>query len=119
MLETIKETLEAVGLPVWYGAAKTLTAQDVWDYIVFYRTSLTTSTNKTSFSHTYEVAIVCEEYVPDETVQKVISGMLSIPGVKFVGNGGTYNYTRKPNTDQVVEVLTLDFVKPAKVTCNV
>lgn len=118
MLETIKETLEAVGMPVWYGAARTLTAQDVWDYIVFYRTSLTPSANKTGFVHSYTVAIVCEEYVPDEIVQKVVDGMLSIPGFKMTG-GGTYNYTMKPSTDQVVEVLTLDFVKPAKGKRNV
>lgn len=118
MLETISKALENAGLPVWYGAAKNLTAGDVWNYIVFYRTQLNTSTNKTGFQDVYQVAIVCEDYVPDETIQTVLDCMLAIPGMKLTQNAGTYQYTRKPNTDQVVELLALDFVRPSKVTRN-
>ena len=119
MLETISKALESLGLPVWDGAAKTLKVEDVWDYIVFYRRNLSPSTNKTGFSDTYQVTIVCEEYVPDETVSGVIKAVLSIPGFKLAGTGGTYQYTVKPNTDQVIELLSLDFVKPSKVCAHV
>lgn len=118
MLKTISDELTKTGLPVWYGAARTLTAEDVWDYIVFYRTSMQPTGNKRGMADTYEVAIVQEEYVPDEVIQQVVTLMLGIPGMRMAQGGGEYNYTRKPNTDQIVEVLTLDFVRPSKVSCN-
>lgn len=114
MLRDIKAALEALGLTVYYGAAGRLSGEDVWDYIVFYRTTLSPSASKTSLSQVYEVAVVCEEYVPDETVFGVIDAMTALPGFKLADTGGTYQYTTKPNTEQVIEILTLDFVRPMR-----
>lgn len=118
MLKQIQQSLEAIDPHTYYGAAGTLSGEDVWDYIVFYRTTLSPSTNKTGFAQVYEVAIVREEYVPDETVFAVIDAITAIPGMRYAGTGGTYQYTMKPNTEQVIEILTLDFVRPLKRCSN-
>ena len=114
MLSDIKTALEALGLPVYYGAAGTLSGEDVWDYVVFYRTTIEPTGNKRGLAETYEVALVREEAIPDETISGAIRAMTALPGVRFAGTGGTYQYTTKPNTDQVIEILTLDFVRPFK-----
>lgn len=114
MLSEIQTALEALGLPVYYGAAGSLSGEDVWDYIVFYRRTLSPSTSKTGLSQVYEVAVVCEEFVPDEKVTGVIGAMTSIPGFRLADTGGTYQYTKKPNTEQVIEILTIDFTRPMK-----
>lgn len=113
-LKSIKAALEALGLTVYYGAAGTLSGEDVWDYIVFYRREISPSTNKTGLSQVYEVAIVCEGYVPDDKVFGVIDAMTALPGMRFADTGGDYQYTTKPNTEQVIEILTLDFTRPMK-----
>lgn len=115
MLQEISDALEATGEQVWYGRAGSLTPEDLWNYVVFYRLNLGVNQSKTSFVDTYEVAIVHEEYVPDETITAVITAMRSIPGMRLSGTDGVYQYTTKPNTEQVVEILTLDFVRPSKV----
>lgn len=114
MLSDIQTALEELGLPVYYGAAGQLSGEDVWDYIVFYRRTLEPSTNKTGLAQVYEVAVVCEEFVPDETVLGVIDAMTALPGFKLKDTGGEYQYTTKPNTEQVIEILTLDFVRPMR-----
>lgn len=114
MLSEIKTALESLGLPVYYGAAGTLSGEDVWDYVVFYRTTLAPTGNKRGLAETYEVALVREEAIPDDTISAAIRAMTALPGVRFADTGGTYQYTTKPNTDQVIEILTLDFVRPFK-----
>lgn len=114
MLQEIKSALETTGKTVFYGIAGTLDGDDIWDYIVFFRSSASPSANKTGITDTFTVAIVQEEYVDDETTYRVIDAMTSLPGVRMASSGGTYEYTRKPNTGQVIELLALDFVAPRK-----
>ena len=47
MLKKISDALKTVGKPVFYGMAGTLDGEDVWDYIVFFRSTLS-STPKAS-----------------------------------------------------------------------
>lgn len=115
MLQEISAALETTGLPVWYGKAGTLSGEDVWDYIVFMRTSLSPNESKRSLADGFTVAIVMEEFVPDDLASDVIKAMTGLPGVRLAQSGGTYQYTTKPNTDTVIEILMLDFVKPSKV----
>ena len=119
MLEEIQEALSSVGLDVYYGAAGTMSGEDVWDYIVLYRTSMQPPRNKRGMAEGFEVAVVCEEFVPTETISGVLTAMLAIPGMRLADTGGTFNYTRKPNTEQVVEIVTIDFVRPARWCPNV
>lgn len=118
MLTEIKESLEALGLPVFYGRAGSLSGDDLWNYLVFFRSTLAPSTNKTGITDTYTVAIVQEEYIDDDLVYKVIDSMCSLPGMRLASGDMPYNYTTKPNTQVVIEVLTLDFVCPKK-RCSV
>lgn len=115
MLQEISDALESTGEKVWYGQADELNAEDAWNYIVFYRLNLGVNQSKTSFVDVYEVAIVHEEYIPDEIISAVISAMRSIPGMRLYNTDGVYQYTTKPNTRNVIEILTLDFVRPSKV----
>lgn len=114
MLSDIQTALEKLGVPVYYGAAGTMSGEDVWDYVVFYRTTLGPTGGKTGLAQVYEVALVFEEYVPVEKVFATIDAMTALPGVRLSDTGGTYQYTTKPNTEQVIEILTLDFVRPLK-----
>lgn len=114
MLNEIKTALEKIDERVYYGAAGTLSGEDIWDYIVFSRSTLNVSSNKTGYTDTYSVAIIREEYILDEVVEQVIEAMTSLSGVRLAANDFQYNYTKKPNTNTVIEILVLDFVKPRK-----
>lgn len=113
-LKTVSNALKALGKPLFYGRAGTLDGGDIWDYLVFFRRSLKATANKNGLADRYTVAIVQEEYVSDETVYGVIDAMTGIPGMRLADGEQLYNYTVKPNTDTVIEILTLDFVKPKK-----
>ena len=114
ILSRINEALESIGPVVFYGMATTLNDGDLWDYIVFSRRTLRTATNKTGYTDLYEVAIVREDYVPEEDVDAVIDAMLGIPGVKLSGSEFAYEYAMKPNTNTVVEMLVLQFARARK-----
>ena len=117
MLNDIKQALETLGLPVFYGRAGTLSGDDLWNYLVFFRSTLTPSTNKTGLTITYTVGIVQEEFIDDELPYKVIDAMCSLPGVRLASGGMAFDYTTKANTNSIIEVLTMDFVCPMK-RCN-
>ena len=114
VLNEIKDALEAVDPNVYYGMAGSLQDGDLWDYIVFSRSTLNASANKTGYTDKFRVAIVREEFIPDDTVYEVIEAMLAIDGMKLSGGEFTYEYAKKPNTNTVIELLVLDFVKPKK-----
>lgn len=114
MLKEIKDALESLGRPVFYGIASTIDGGDLWDYIVFWRENMSSTGGKTGLRDRFTVSIVQEEFVDDETVQSVIDAMLSIPGVRLSDGDMAYAYTRKPNTETVIEVLALEFVRPSK-----
>ena len=63
----------------------------------------------------YTVAIVRENFIPEGLEMTVINKMLEIPGMRIAGTGGNYEYVPKPNTNNIVEMFTIDFVKPIKV----
>lgn len=117
ILNDIKNKLLEVDPVVFYGCvdeeSDTIKA-DLWNYIVFNRSKLRTDTSKTSYVDVFEVHIVREEYIPDGIDNEVITKLRSIPGVKFSGEDGVYNYTKKNNTNLVVEMLTLTFTRGRK-----
>lgn len=114
MLSDIQDALESLGKPVFYGRAGNLDGGDLWDYIVFYRDALRQTTDKNGFADVVTVAIVQEEYVDDATIDGVISKMRAIPGVRLADGDMSFDYTTKPKTETVIEVLILQFVKPRK-----
>lgn len=112
LLEAIKEKLEEVDPKVCYGIADN--DIEIWNYIVFGRTRLKTSTNRTGRGERFDVHIVRENFIPEGLDEQIIAKVCEIDGVRETGDDGEYTYTRKPNTNTVVEVLTLHFVRARK-----
>lgn len=114
MLTDVMTKLKEIDPNVYYGMVDKSRAAEAWDYIVFGRRKLTSSLNKTGYTDYYWVAIVREEYIPEGLETQVIDKMLEIDGMKLAGTDGQYDYVMKPNTNTVVEVLTLEFAKAKK-----
>lgn len=115
ILTEIKEKLLEIDPVVFYGAVDTSKVETVWDYIVFERKVTKPSANQTGYSHYFTVHIIRENFVPEGLELTVIEKMKEIPGMKLSSNDMTYDYTVKPSTDAVVEMLSIDFVRAVKV----
>lgn len=116
ILDDIQQKLLKFDPVVFYGCVDedSESIKHSWDYTVFNRVRLRAAPEKNSYVDVIEVHIVREEYVPDGADTEVIALMRSIPGVKLSSEDGTYNYTRKPGTGTVVEMLTLTFTRARK-----
>lgn len=115
ILAEIKEKLLEIDPIVFYGAVNPNEIETAWDYIVFERKVTKPSTNQTGYSHYFTVHIIRENFVPEGLELDVIAKMKEIPGMKLSSNDMTYDYTVKPSTDAVVEMLSMDFVRAVKV----
>ena len=114
ILNEIKEKLEEVDPNIFYGAVDRKMEKEIWDYIVFNRTVLSPSANKTGYTDGYIIHIVREEFIPEGTAEAVIEKMLEIKGMRLAGTDSEYEYMVKPKTDAVVEMLSIEFVKARK-----
>ena len=114
ILDDIKNKLEEVDPKVYYGMVDDEVMETVWDYTVFNRTKLKSAGNKTGYTDGYDVHIVRENFIPEGTDLSVIGKMLEIDGMRLAGEDGDYTYVQKPNTNTVVEMLTLHFVRARK-----
>jgi hypothetical protein len=115
ILEDIKSKLQEIDTNVFYGMVDQSMKEQLWDYIVFNRNVMRTNANKTGYSTIYSVHIVREDFIPEGLEESVINKMLEIDGMRLAGSDGTYTYVPKPNTNVVVEMFSIDFVKPKKV----
>ncbi|MDY2735142.1 hypothetical protein [Intestinibacter sp.] len=111
LLNKIRETLESFDIPVYYG--KSLHDENLdWNYFVFRRKGLKKSgTSKKDFNYNYFIHIVMEDFIEDGFEQEVIKAITDNTTLKLVDTEHPYDYLMKNNTDQVVEVLTLEFTK--------
>lgn len=114
ILDDIKNKLEEVDPRVYYGMVDHRYKETVWNYIVFNRVTLSSTGNRTGYSDYYDVHIIRENFVPEGTDLEVIAKMLEIDGMRLAGTDGTYTYVQNPNTNFVVEMLTLRFVRARK-----
>lgn len=114
ILNDIKNALKEFDENVFYGLADPKMKDELWNYIVFDRSVKKISENKTGFSTVYSVHIIREEFIPEGLEEEVIKKVLAIPGMKLAGNDGEYVYVAKQNTDTVVEMFSIDFVKASK-----
>ena len=115
ILNDIKEKLQEIDPNVFYGMVDPVMQETVWDYIVFNRKPTKINENKTGYSYHFTVNIVRENFIPEGLDLTVIEKMRSIPGMKLSGADMEYMYVAKPNTNVVVEMLSIDFVKAVKV----
>lgn len=119
MLNEIKDKLDEIALDksvpmeaVSYGLLPQGTVKN-WNYFVFNRISIRKAgTTKGDFNEYYAVNIIHEDFIPDGYVYDVIKKMLEIKGLKLsVNDPVTFNYTKKGNTDAIVEIATVVFTK--------
>lgn len=109
MLQKIEAALKGVLEPVFYGSADDVGNNALWNYIVFFRDRTSRTANNTSFTDYYTVAIINENYVPDDLISSVISVMESIPSIRLANSDIDFSYSRKPSTNAVIEIATLTF----------
>ncbi len=114
ILDDIKNKLQEIDSKVYYAAVDLSVKETVWDYIVFERSALSVNANKTGYTEEYTVRIIREEYIPEGLEIEVIEKMLEIPGMRLKSDGGTYEYVQKPNTNVVIEMFSVGFVRPKK-----
>lgn len=114
ILDVIKEKLQQIDPNVYYGMVDKEVQKNEWDYIVFDRAPLKIKPDKTGCSDYYDVHIVRENYIPEGIDIDVIKKMQEIPGMKVSDEDCTYDYVQKQNTNIVVEMLTIRFVKARK-----
>ena len=115
VLNDIKEKLLEIDPNVYYGKVDDSIRESRWDYIVFDRRRIKPSENKTSYSCYYTVHIVRENFVPEGLEHTVINKMCEIPGMKLAGSDLNFVYSMKPNTNEIVEMISIEFVKALRV----
>lgn len=114
ILDDITKKLEEIDPVVFYGAVDRKMKAEVWDYIVFNRTTMKPSANKTGYTDYYTVHIIREAFIPDGLAEMVIEKMEEIAGMKKASGDSEYTYMVKPSTDAVVEMLSIDFMRARK-----
>lgn len=117
-LDAINEALQEVfDYPIYYGTASNIDKTQPWNYIVFSRENISANANLTSYVHHYNVAIIHEDFIPEDMFYKTIDTILSIPGMKFEGEV-IFDYMAKPGTTNVVELMVVRFYKAEKRPCQ-
>lgn len=88
---------------------------DIKNYIVFNRSVTSRSgTSKTDFNKYYEIHLVHEDFIPEDSEFTLINKILEIPGIKLASNDIEYDYAIKSKTKTVVEIATITFTKALK-----
>ena len=93
ILSDIEAKLREIDPSVYYGMVDESRKETLWNYIVFNRR---------------------ENYVPEGIDAEVIEKLTSLPGVRLAGTDCTFNYVQKPNTNIIVEMLSIPFVRARK-----
>lgn len=113
ILETIENKLKELDSNVFYGVVDDSMRETAWNYTVFNRRNLKSSTNKNGYNTVFSVHIIRENYIPEGLEEDFIEKMLEIEGVRTASDG-QYDYVMKPNTNIVVEMFSIDFVRARK-----
>ena len=114
LLNELREKLEQVDPVVFYGMVDNRIKETIWDYTVFNRTRLKSAANKTGFTDYIDIHIVRENYIPEGLDTEMITKVLEIDGMRLANEDGIYTYVEKNNTNTVVEMLTLSFMRARK-----
>lgn len=112
-LTDVENVLQEFNSHVDYGMVDKENMETVWNYIVFNRTGVKYSPNKTGASDSFDVHIIRENYVPEGLDEDIVTKLCALPGVRISGDA-EINYVKKPGTNIVVELLTIHFVRARK-----
>ena len=114
MLQAIESALREVQEPVFYGSADDVGNAALWNYIVFFRDRRARNQNNTGYTDYFTVAVIHENWVPDEMIEAVIEKVEALPGFRLANTDVVFDYARKPGTNAVIEVATLTFSRARK-----
>ena len=114
MLQAIESALREVQEPVFYGSADDVGNAALWNYIVFFRDRRARNQNNTGYTDYFTVAVIHENWVPDEMIEAVIEKVEALPGFRLANTDVVFDYARKPGTNAVIEVATLTFSRTRK-----
>lgn len=114
ILTDIEARLKEIDPKVYYGMVDDSVAETVWDYIVFNRKTISHSSNKTSSTDKFDVHVIRENYIPDGLEDEVIDKLRELPGVRLTGEDTSFAYVQKPNTNVVVEMMSIHFLRARK-----
>ncbi len=109
MKDKIEEKLKEVMPDVFFGGGR-FKDRESWDCLVFGRRRI--KNLDTSNSRVWWVAIVCEECIPENMENDVITKMREA-GLKRTKTDAEYGYTDK-NGECIIEMCTLEFFKSEK-----
>ena len=112
MKDRIKEALKEIVPDVYYGSGR-FQGRKSWDCIVFGKRRTRKTNSGSGNTRRWFVAIVKEEYIPEELEKQVIKKMKDI-GFKEAENTDTlYDYVEKAG-ECTVEICTMEFYKIEK-----
>lgn len=114
ILEDIEKVLKEFDPNVYYGIVDNSRKETVWDYIVFNRVRVSHSSNKTADTDYFDVHIIRENFVPDGIDTEIRESLCKLPGVRLASADSTFDYAMKPNTNIVVEMLSMSFCRARK-----
>lgn len=118
MLNQIKKKLEEYASECGYADVaygKVSKAPKVWNYIVFSRDNLRRSAKSNAdFKRKYTVALVHEQYIPQDDEVRLIKKLEEINGLHLAEDDIIYDYEKNPKTENVAELAVLTFVENLK-----
>ena len=111
LLESLKEALLRIDNHVCYGKCfDSFTEEHGWNIIVFDRESI--KKKNRDIYRVFNVYIVRENCIDEGLDIKIIKEVEKSTTLKLINDKDMqYNYIRKGDTDDVVEILTLSFAK--------
>ena len=115
MLNELKNVLSSFSEmnSVVYGKIKTPPTD--WNFFVFNRlTQKKSGTSRQDFSMYYQVHIIREDYIPEGFELDVVAAVTENTQLRLADVEISYNYILKDNSEVVVEVATITFVKAIK-----
>lgn len=114
-LDAIDAALRCIDQEVHYGIASKHDPKKPWNYTVFSRSTTKPKDNLTGYTDGYLVAVVRENYVPENALGDVVDAMRTISGMRLDATRSIeYVYDVKPGTSNAVEMMLVYFVRGRK-----
>lgn len=117
MQNKITEALKTIDEKVFYGAVteKDFQELDSADCIVFATSDFKKkAVDSRDLVFTYDVFIVRENYIPENTILSVIKAVENIPQLRLVGQSNLFEYVKKGKTNVIVESVCIKFSRTVK-----
>lgn len=109
ILNELQKVLSGIDECTYYGSAATHPKDDPWNYIVFYRDTLSRRKDKAGYTDYVNVEITREDFIEDETIDEVIDAVEALAGFRLREGEHEYWYGVKPSTLLTVERIVLKF----------